>query len=227
MRYLILLLFFFYAKTTFAQVVKPFEGEVHFKLEISGGGEETELVRQFMPSGFVYVLKGDNVLIKTLGTNAGMMGNVVYNAKTDRAFVVQEALKTVYMIKPTEKQAASSEDVSNVLRVADGASPKNIAGYQCKHFIISMGDAEGSDTEIWVTEAIQVTMPQSLGSNMPIDQKIMSMVKGFPLAMKMSGPDGLRMELEAVKIDKKGVSNSVFDLPKDYEIKTFEPTLNK
>jgi hypothetical protein len=225
MRFVLICLTFFLTAVTVAQTPKSFEGEITFKLEITGGGDETALARQFMPTGFIYVLKDNNVLIKTRSANAAMMGDVVYNAKTDRAFVIQEAMKTIYLIKADEKSAEMAEDANKLIRLSVGTESKTIAGYFCKHYIFSMGDEEGSQTEIWVAEDIKVVMPNSLGNNMPIDHKLMSMVKGFPLAMKMVGSDGLIIEMVAEKIEKMAVKNSVFDMPKDYEIKTFEPTM--
>jgi hypothetical protein len=224
MRYLIICLALLFSNIAQSQNVKPFEGEILFKLEIKGGDEEMNMARQFMPTGFVYTIKGDNVLIKTLGTNSAIMtGNAVYNAKSNKAFLVQEASKTIYLIAPAREAEEVSEDASNVPLVVAGTETKTIAGYICKHFIIASNEEEGDKTEIWVTDAIQVNMPPALGDNMPNDQKIMSIVKGFPLAMQMEGPGGLKITMQAEKVEKKQISAGVFDMPKGFDVKPLDP----
>lgn len=223
MRYLLSFLLLLVLSVAIAQHQKPFEGEITFKLEIQGGGEEMALARQFMPAGFLYILKGNNVLIKTLGENAVMTGNVVFNAKSNKAFLVQDAAKTVYLMTSPPKAEENSEEVNQLPLVRAGNEPKLIAGFKCKHYIITNPQDESGQTELWVSEEIMVNMPAALGSNMPIDQKIMSVVKGFPLAMKMDGPDGLKITMMATEIEKKPVSGNLFDIPKGYEVKNYEP----
>lgn len=222
MRYFLSLLLLFSVIDLQAQNVKPFEGEITFELKIEGGGEEMALARQFMPTGFLYLLKGNNVMIKTLGENAAMTGNVVYHAKSNKAFLVQDASKTVYLMADAPKSTENSETVDQVPLVRAGELPKTIGGYRCKHFIISNPQDESGQTELWVSEEIMVKMPEALGSNMPIDEKIMAVVKGFPLAMKMDGPEGLKITMTASKIEKKTINSHLFDMPKGYEVKNFE-----
>lgn len=226
MRYLLLCLVFLFSGVLNAQNTKPFEGEINFKLEIQGGGEEMELAKQFMPTGFMYVLKGDNILIKTLGANSAMVsGNAVYNAKTNTAFLVQDAAKIVYQLNKVEASSEKAEDIKLQPNVAAGSESKKIAGYNCKHYIISNPEDETGQTDIWVTEEIKVTMPQALAGNMPIDQKIMAVVKGFPLALKMEGPGGLKIAMQAESVVKKAVSMSVFEMPKGYEVKPMDANM--
>lgn len=117
--------------------------------------------------------------------------------------MVQDASKTVYLIQDKALDEEGGEDVRQLPRIEQGSQSKTIAGFLCKHYIIYSGEEEGGRTEIWVTDAIQVTMPKSLGNNMPIEQKIMSVVKGFPLALKMESPGGLLMAMEAEKVEKR------------------------
>ncbi len=223
MRYLISFLLLIATIVAQAQNQKPFEGEITFKLEIEGGGEEMELARQFMPSGFLYLLKGNNVMIKTLGANAAMTGDVVFNAKNNTAFLLQPTARIAYLMKDVAKADENSEEVHQLPVVRTGTTPKTIGGYKCKHYIITNPQDESGQTELWVSDEIMVNMPHALGNNMPIDQKIMSVVKGFPLAMKMDGPDGLKISLMATTVEKKPISSSLFEIPKGFEVKNFEP----
>jgi hypothetical protein len=112
--------------------------------------------------------------------------------------------------------------------VQKGASPKKVAGYDCDHYVATMGEAIKMD--IWTTSALQPP-PQLYDARKafnvgPMAQGFvkvyeeMKKIKGFTLAettsLKMMG-QSLQTSSEATEVKKGPIPASAFEVPAGYK----------
>jgi hypothetical protein len=114
--------------------------------------------------------------------------------------------------------------------VEKGSSPKKIAGYDCDHYVATMG-ASGK-AEYWVTKSIkpptqyydafkiQMSALGPAGQTMGKVFEEMKKIDGFPLAsstsIKMMGMN-LNTSNEATEVTKGKVPASAFEIPSGYK----------
>ncbi len=221
--FLLIPFYFLFSLQLFAQNKKNFEGTVSFDVNISGGGSEMEMAKAFMPSGYVYSIKGENVHLKTVGGMTQMMGTIVFNEKLNQSFMVNDAQKMVFVFKE-ETAAETGEHVDKVPQIKKGTEPRQIAGYNCEHYIISLPEEEGGITEIWVSEELKIKMPQGSSRGLPVNEQIAQAIKGFPLAMRVDA-QGLLIHMEAKEVKREKINDSLFEMPKGYVVKDFDPAM--
>ena len=114
--------------------------------------------------------------------------------------------------------------------VDKGTSPKKVAGYDCDHYVATMGD--NGKAEYWVTRAIkpptqyydafkiQMSALGPAGQTMGKLFEEMKEIEGFPLAntttFKMMGMN-LNTSSEATEVKKGPVPASAFEVPAGYK----------
>lgn len=136
------------------------------------------------------------------------------------------------MSKQMQGMPANLMPALGEVKVAKGQSPRKVAGYDCEHWIVSMGDS--MRMELWTTAdltpptqylELRKAMTASMGPMARHFAKMYeawSQIKGFPLAettsFKMMGRE-TRTEHEAIEVKKGPIAPSVFDVPAGYRKK--------
>jgi hypothetical protein len=116
------------------------------------------------------------------------------------------------------------------VKVAKGGASKKIAGYDCDHYVATMGDT--NKMEFWVTKAIkppvqyydafkiQMSAMGPAGQTLGKAYEEMKKIDGYPLAssttFKMMGMT-LNSSSEATEVKKGPVPASAFDIPSGYK----------
>ena len=116
------------------------------------------------------------------------------------------------------------------VKVSKGGAPRKIAGYDCDHYVATMG--ESNKMEFWVTKAIkpptqyydafkiQVSAMGPAGQNLGKAYEEMKKIDGYPLAssttFKMMGMT-LNTGNEATEVKKGPVPASAFEIPSGYK----------
>lgn len=116
------------------------------------------------------------------------------------------------------------------VKVAKGTSPKKIAGYDCDHYVATIGDS--NKMEYWVTKAIkppaqyydafkiQMSALGPAGQSLGKVYEEMKKVDGFPLAtstsFKMMGMN-INSSTEVSEVKKGAVPASAFEIPAGYK----------
>lgn len=219
-----LLFFLLLAVTTvasMAQSKKNFEGTIQFSFEVSGGGEEMEMAKAFMPTGYLFRIKGENVRMTMQGgMMAAMMGDIVVNAAKEQTYMINDAGKSAMMMPKDESKAAEPSDKFDV---QEGKEAKTIAGMACKHYIVKTkaGELVG---EYWMTDELQVKVPKSKTAGNILTQGNNFGVKGFPLRVLMN-QQGMQITMEAKELKAEKLSADLFEIPKGYTVSDFNPAM--
>lgn len=218
---LLSLLLAFSAFTIQAQSTKNFEGSIVFSFEISGGGEELEMAKAFMPTGYLFRVKGENVRMTMQGgMMSAMMGDILVIAAKEQTYMVNDASKSAMLMPKEENKQADNADKFDV---EEGADARTVVGMPCKHFIVRSKDGELIG-EYWVTDAFQVKVPKSKSAGNILTQGSNFGVKGFPLRVVMN-QQGMQIVMEAKEVKAEKLSSSLFEVPKGYTVSDFNPAM--
>lgn len=214
--------FVLFALSVTAQSKKNFEGSILYSFEVSGGGEEMEMAKAFMPTGYLFKIKGDNSRMSMQGgMMAAMMGDVVVNAAKEQVYMLNDANKSAMLMPKDDTKA--NEDASNY-SVEKGSDKRKIAGYDCEHFLVKSKTGEQL-AEYWVTNDIAVKTPKGkAASTSPIGQGNSFGIEGFPLRVQMNQM-GMLITMEAKEVKKEKLSMDLFEVPKGYTISDFNPAM--
>lgn len=202
----------------FAKAQTPFEGEIVFEITYSGEtetGEIAERMTNFLPTGYLYKMKGTNMLFKMEGgMMAFMLGEVLILGGEGKG----------YLLKPDEKLAYEfkSEQSGEVVKptVTATGETEDIFGYPCKIYKVeSVDGATGKKMEMrcWVTESISIGLG-SAAQNGRAGNLMIDGVNGFILKTT-ANMMGMTMTNEVKRIEAKPLSASLFEVPYNFEIK--------
>jgi hypothetical protein len=208
--FFLLLIFALHAPSTYGQKTKTFEGKISYSVSIQGDGPEVSMARNVMPSRVIYVLKNGSFLVEQQGGMAAVGGIFIYNQVIDKAFIKNDSYKTVTIIHQEVETG-----VVPVLKRTD--KTKVIAGYPCVAFSFQFDDGASGKGEIWVAESLKVKYKPNFNANTPLDNRLLAVLPGFPLAMTFY-LDNFQMDLVADAVHEKRIEDGVFELPGDYKV---------
>lgn len=204
-----------------SQSKKNFEGTVLFSFEISGGGQEMEMAKSFMPTGYLFKIKGENSRTSIQGgMMAAMMGDVIVNATSDEVYMVNDANKTAMRMPKEENKEAVDASKYDVQK---GDDQRTIAGFTCEQFIVRSKEGELL-AEYWVTDAISIKTTRGKAANSPISQSNSFGISGFPLRVMMNQM-GMLVTMEAKEVKKEKLPADLFEIPKGYTVSDFNPAM--
>ncbi|MFN3529964.1 MAG: DUF4412 domain-containing protein [Bacteroidia bacterium] len=207
--------------TLWGQSNKHFEGSIFFSFDVTGGGEELELSRAFLPHGYKLQVKGEKVRMRMEGGMvAAMFGDIVFDGSTNLQFMLNDANKTVTMM-PAEK--AQEAKIPEGIKVERGSNDKEIAGYQTQHYLVKNDNKPGELMEFWVTEALNFRAPKGNNSS-PLGAGYGYGIKGFPLQLVMEQA-GMTITMEAKSVKQEKLADQIFEIPNDYKKSEFNPAM--
>lgn len=207
-----------FSSLVYAQSKKGLEGSIIFNFQATGGGPEFETARLFMPTGYVFKVKGASMRMSMQGGMvAAMVGDLIVNAKTNEQYMVMPATKTAMRLPQDEaiKPGAGQADFA----VTEGGDARKIQGYDCFHYIIELKDQPGASIELWLTEEIQLKIPRKSNTS-PLAQVGKYGLNGFPLRMLML-QEGIQVSIEAIEIVREPLDDRLFEVPKGYTVTDF------
>lgn len=212
-----LVLFLFAVVSAGAQ--KTFHGTVTYTYEVKG--DNAEMMKSMMPQSMV-IRYGDESMMTEMkgGMMSSMMGKIIVNGKAGEAFVVQDAQKSIYVMKLDEQQ----EEQTNIKEVTKMDEQKEILGYDCQRYKMIMTQNGQEMTQyMWVTEELKAPEIKAPGLQQMGGAMASGKIPGFPMSTEVTIP-GMKatmiMTVSDLNFDK--VPATAFDRPKDYEVKDFE-----
>lgn len=190
---------------------KPFAGTVNFKWNIAGEG--AEMMEAMMPTNLVVVFgkAGSRVTFEG-GMMSAMFGEFVYNAKSDKSYMIKADEEVAYLMSDEEENAqpVSSYDKEDEIIT--------IQGYACqKYKMTSMSNGVESVSYVWLTNDIK---PYHSDKGSKIGFNGVSADMGFPMKIVTSA-DGITVTMTAEKIDPTVPNKALFAVPKGYDVKPY------
>ena len=215
------------AGVSYAQ--KSFEGTITYKISMEGEGAAQ--MAGMMPESYVYKIKESKMKVTMNGgMMASMMGDIVFDNEKEEGYMIQHSSSVAYKMMNSEEDKAELEKMAEELKPDVQATNETteIAGYKCKKYVVKMSTPQGDlEQTIWATEGLNVKRPKnsSLGGGMS-GISFVDGIDGFPLKMSVGLPMGMgTMTLTASTIDKGGIADAEFEVPSNYEIKDFDPSM--
>lgn len=221
MKRVLLYLSFFSCVAVAAEAQKTFEGTVTYDYAVSGSN--AEMMANMMPKQMIIKYGKEGMITEVEGGMMGsMMGRVVVNNKTDEAFVVRDAEKAIYVIKPEAVAAAEPPDRSKDLIETD--ETMDILGYATRKYTLNV-EQNGVQTQqaLWLTDALrppEIKAPglQQMGNSFMANGQL----PGFPLRIEVEIPQAqasVIMTASDLNFDK--VADSEFEKPAGFTEKDF------
>lgn len=196
-----LLIFLFSITGLFAQ--KEFNGSITYKLTLEGENLNPQMIAM-MPDMLTYNIKGAKMQTEMQMS----VGNItsISDAERDEMYVVSEfqGQKNVqHMTKEMLEEERGTEQIIDVRLVNE---TKEIAGLQCKKAILTQ--------EIDGEEIISILYyaPQYFSTAFNVQSKEMTKIPGIPMQFEQQ-MEGAVMKMEAIKVVKKKLPNSLFEIP--------------
>lgn len=193
-----------FAGSTFAQ----FEGKVIYGLDYELP-EAMESQRSMLPSEMDMVIaKNKSKVIQNT-----MMGSqiVISDTKTKKSVLLMDMMGQKMAIDlPTPTEEESKEEKQPKYKYDDKS--KKIAGYKCKHAIMTIEDDNGEEQkmDVYYTEEIPSAANDKLKG-----------LKGFPLEYTIIS-QGLTMIVTAKSVKKEKIPASEFEIPEGFSKMTMD-----
>lgn len=189
--------------TTEALAGDTFQGRVDYRFTVSGEG--AALAEAIMPKGMALYVRGADTRVELTG---GMMQLPValHLGKKHASYLIPG-------------------DGSAVQRFADPAEPEggasakkleetvHIAGYECAKYFVTRAD--GTTATVWATDALELPQSAAAGGASPLH--VSAGVPGMALRVEVA-QEGFTIRIEAVEVERKKPSKSLFALPKGVDV---------
>ena len=185
---------------------QTFEGEITYKITYSDLPAEAEMYKAMLPTKSVIVMKNEKTM--TEQKSMGIVNiKVISNTKTKKTVMLMDMMGKKIMM---EDDMDSDEIKKSEFEVVKKSETKTIAGYKCNKAILK--DKDGNEVTYWYTKSL----PGYKGKSIPNVN-----IEGFPMEFEIK-QETMGMKMTVTDVNKKTVSNSIFDIPSDYEIMTKE-----
>jgi hypothetical protein len=151
----------------------------------------------------------------------GSKQSVILKAsQADSAFILNDAAKTVLALDLKAAMKQNAQINTDTKYTVEKLGKATIAGYACEHVKLS---SDETSIELWTTKSVmsfesyQKLQRQNpnLSSSSFIKALKDAKADGFPVKMIQQGED-IKFESEVVKVEKKKIPTSLFEIPKDF-----------
>lgn len=190
---------------TFQLFAQKFEGEIKYQTDFDGDKMDLS-----------YFIKGENIKLKIHDYVESSNSTIIFNNKLSKLVVLMDDEK-MYMELPMNsfnQEMQSDEAESNEESFVNTGETKEILGYKCEKYIIN---SDEGNIIIWATKELGGI---SFFTNPLNDKKPTAWQKEMDLMNFV--PFEITDEIEgsvfkAVKIEKKALEDSEFEIPSDYQ----------
>ena len=219
-------------------VQEGFEGIIRYQIKNSMGNMDSGL----MPAFTEYHIKGKDISIQMIDADGAKMARILLNGDQSTFYMIDDEARTAMKVMVSddadEKRIGNvpeefKEEYEKALKEADNALESDqvdlketgesmtIAGYECEKYIVTAETGEAFfESEVWLTEKIQVQVPDVLkDKNNPL--LLFMNEKGFPLRFtgkSNSNGQSYNFEMVAVKVTPGSLNSDNFEIPADYHV---------
>lgn len=192
---------------TLGSSAKEFKGIITYKVSVTGSSV-TDDVKAMMPKTMTLTIKGNksrSEMVMGMGTTISISDG---DAQTSIALLDMFGQKIA--IKTTKDEIEQEMDKAPDYKVETTDETKDILGYTCKKAIIK--SQEGMEITVYYTDEL------GDGSTYFDDAQFRE-IKGVMLQFEIP-EEGMNMKFTATNIEKKNISDSEFEIPEGYQVKT-------
>jgi len=203
-----------------------FEGVLEMKVASTGKNSE------FGGSGTMVAAVGKPGARCEMNMQMGEMGmKMVVLQKTDSpnlVYHINDAKKTYTEIDLTKIREMASQQADTRKYTVQKLGQETILGYKTQHVLVqeqAAGEGKGMTTEMWTakdlldyaTFARMQARPGKKGGEEALAKALKEAdADGLPLKSINTTPDGTKITMEVVKVDKKSIPASTFEIPAGY-----------
>lgn len=161
-----------------------------------------------------YIIKGDHARVEFEGRPGQTMALLI-NGKENKTVMLMDQMKMFMEVPVPEMQQT---DKAKPEMTKTGKTQK-ILGYNCEQVLVKEGDQEA---EVWVTSELGKFQMFRMGgrqqqNNFEAWQKAFAGGAAFPLLVVSKKGESQVSKLEATKVEKKSVDDSLFKVPDGYQ----------
>jgi hypothetical protein len=219
-------------------VQEEFEGIIRYQIINAMENMDSGM----MPAFTEYHIKGKDISIQMIGADDTKMARILIDGDQSILYMIDDEAKTAMKVMvrddPDEKRignvpeefkeayekALKEEDNvldSEQIDLKETGKSMTIAGYECEKYIVAAETGEAFfESEVWLTEKIQVQVPDVLkDKNNPL--LLFMNEKGFPLRFTgktNSNGQSYDFEMVAIKVTPGSLNSDNFEIPADYHV---------
>ncbi len=194
----------------------PFQGVIKYEVSYEGEGAEYMQVVGF--TSYQYTFGDKKVRLKLSGGMAYLLNDLIVDQVTNKNVMIDDDNKIVYEFNEDLVEEAGTEEEQEDGVVVKTKDKEKIMGYKCtKYEVTNQTESGEMITEYWTTTKINVNSNPNIDL---VNGLSYPGVEGFPLRIVIK-MDGLIMTQEANSVTPYSPSESVFEIPSDYEVKDF------
>ena len=207
--YLAILLAVPFLLSSFGISAKGFKGVITYKVSVTGSSV-TDEVKAMMPKTMVLMVKEEKSRTEMV---MGMGKTVVLNdAEANTSTVLLDMMGQKMAIQSTPEDIQKEIDKSSNYTVEKSSETKQILDYTCKKATIT--SEEGTVVTVYFTDELGT-------GSIYFDDPQFSTIDGLMLEFEIPN-EGMTMKFTAISVEKKNLSDSDFEIPEGYEIKSKE-----
>ena len=219
-------------------VQEEFEGIIRYQIINSMGNMDSGM----MPAFTEYHIRGKDISIQMIGADDTKMARILLDGDHSIFYMIDDEAKTAMKVMVSddtgekrignvpeefkeayEKALKEEDDVldSEQIDLSETGESMTIAGYECEKYIVTAEKGEAFfESEVWLTEKIQVQVPDILkDKNNPL--LLFMNEKGFPLRFTgktNSNGQSHDFEMVAIKVTTGSLNPDNFEIPADYHV---------
>lgn len=205
----------------FAQ--RTFQGTLNYSFKFMGEG--VEQMEAFMPTGYEFkVRKNDMVMEMQGGMAAMMMGRILVMGKKGKVYMIKDSEETAYLMPKSDDK---EEGETPTPKIEKQDETIEIAGYTCQKYKVTVeADGETATQYMWVTEELKFPemkggngMSGGMGGGMRVEG-----INGLPLKT-MIDQNGMTVIMTATDLVEESLDKTMFKIPKGYAKEDFDPSM--
>ena len=184
---------------------KDFTGTIVYNITYDMENMDSQMAA-YLPKTMKLTIKAPmsrSELVMSMGTNIS-----IYNSDDRTGITLMDMMGQKFAIKIKPEEVDKEIDEAGDVEVVKLDETKEILGYTCKKAIVKVKDL-GTELTVFYTDELSTGLENA---NNPMFKDIDGMMLEFQMSQ-----NGMNMHFTAVNIDKKKVSDSVFDVPDGYE----------
>lgn len=191
---------------------QSFEGKIVYKIEYTNISKEVEGYKFMLPKTLSITIKGKKNRIDQM--TMGIESATIYNYEDSTSIILANSIfsedKTAILLSSKEVDSDNAKSKKEG-QVKIRNEKQEIAGYKCKKALVTNND--GTTATVWFTKEIP-----KLGN---MNQQVTSKIDGFYMKL-ISNDKNMTMTITAISVEKKEISDSLFEVPEGYTTLTLD-----
>lgn len=190
--------------TSFNMTVKPFEGDVNFKIDYLEMPQEMKSMESMLPKQLKMTFGGDKAKIQQEIMGGSQI--IISDEANHEGDMLMNMMGMKIHVHMTKAELEMEEKAMEKPTIKLLSGEKKILGYNCKK---AQATTKDGTVELWYTQEIDAK------------NKDFKEIDGFPLEYTAI-QDGLKMQFTATSVESRKVDMAEFDVPSGYTTYSLE-----